>query len=250
MTHPCHTLPILQAAVAVILVLCALTRPSLGFIAPPRCAAAAAVRTKKIPSPLFGYVPDGLSPEEYEKIKQKEASDVKKKNFAMWGPRFQQSDGPPGGDWFLMRNLWTTGNPNAQKTSRDAISSTRRRVGEVWNFFQKNALGFVISLGCVEVAVVWVRLLARLKILSVPVALSNVPILQTILQSTGCAFLGRRLVRMAAAGVLTVLGILLSRSSSSSPPRTRRVAQLLSIPTVLLLWTLGSIQLRSVFPLP
>lgn len=60
-------------------------------------------------SPLFGgYVPDGLSPEEYAKIKREEAVRTKSMNFGKFGPRFLKSNRPQG-DWFLMPSLWTAG---------------------------------------------------------------------------------------------------------------------------------------------
>ena len=56
------------------------------------------MNTKKIGSSLFmaGYVPDGLTREEYEQIKAKERAEVKKKNFAMFGPRFKPTGAPEG----------------------------------------------------------------------------------------------------------------------------------------------------------
>lgn len=54
------------------------------------------------------YVPDGLTPDEYRKIKQQESDRLKNMNFGMFGPRFRQSERPDG-DWFLTPSLWTTG---------------------------------------------------------------------------------------------------------------------------------------------
>jgi hypothetical protein len=34
-----------------------------------------------------GYVPDGMSPEQYRKLKDKEAADVKSKKFGAYGPQ-------------------------------------------------------------------------------------------------------------------------------------------------------------------
>jgi hypothetical protein len=55
------------------------------------------------------YVPDGLSADEYQQIKLQEANKAAKADYGAWGPRFQRTSTPPTGDWFLMRNLWTTG---------------------------------------------------------------------------------------------------------------------------------------------
>jgi TPR repeat protein len=34
-----------------------------------------------------GYVPDGMSPDQYKKLKEKEELNAKKKNFAAFGPQ-------------------------------------------------------------------------------------------------------------------------------------------------------------------
>lgn len=36
---------------------------------------------------IVGYVPEGMSPEQYRKLCQKEAEETKKKNFAAYGPQ-------------------------------------------------------------------------------------------------------------------------------------------------------------------
>mmetsp|Transcript_35987 Transcript_35987/g.85785 ORF Transcript_35987/g.85785 Transcript_35987/m.85785 type:complete len:155 (-) Transcript_35987:313-777(-) len=40
-----------------------------------------------------GYVPDGLTEEEYRKIKDEERALLQSKNFGAWGPRFKQVGG-------------------------------------------------------------------------------------------------------------------------------------------------------------
>ena len=55
-----------------------------------------------------GYVPSGLSREEYAAIRKKEADKEKKMNYGAWGPRFFRTDRPDG-DWMVMPNLWTFG---------------------------------------------------------------------------------------------------------------------------------------------
>ena len=54
------------------------------------------------------YAPDGLTLEQYQKIKLEEEDARRKMNFGAWGPRFRQS-ARPDGDWMLMRRLWTDG---------------------------------------------------------------------------------------------------------------------------------------------
>jgi len=56
-----------------------------------------------------GYVPAGLTEEEYAKLKRKESDEKVGKNYAAWGPRFKPSDGPVADDmaWMAMPDLWT-----------------------------------------------------------------------------------------------------------------------------------------------
>lgn len=49
-----------------------------------------------------------MTPEEYLKIKQKEAAHLKNMNFGAFGLRFLQTR-RPSGDWFLTPSLWTGG---------------------------------------------------------------------------------------------------------------------------------------------
>lgn len=72
------------------------------------------------------YVPSGLSPEEYSRIKKQEEEKLKKMNFAAWGPRFKQSDAPDG-DWMVIPSLWTNGF-NARSRVSNADSSSRKRI--------------------------------------------------------------------------------------------------------------------------
>ncbi|KAL7471154.1 hypothetical protein ACHAXS_011456 [Conticribra weissflogii] len=55
------------------------------------------------------YVPDGLTEEEYRKIKELDLAKLQGKNFGAWGPRFKLVDGDPQGNWFSISSLWTTG---------------------------------------------------------------------------------------------------------------------------------------------
>lgn len=45
---------------------------------------------------MNGYVPDGLTRDEYESIKKNEREASIKKNFGAWGPRFRRSTAPVG----------------------------------------------------------------------------------------------------------------------------------------------------------
>lgn len=69
------------------------------------------------PTAGSSYVPFGMTPEEYAKIKKKESEKLKKMDFASWGPRFAISERPEG-DWMVMPSLWTSGyERNTQMTN-------------------------------------------------------------------------------------------------------------------------------------
>ena len=56
-------------------------------------------RTKKNDPPaggVQGYVPDGLTAQEYANIKKKEQMKQSKMNFAQWGPKFRPTGAPAG----------------------------------------------------------------------------------------------------------------------------------------------------------
>mmetsp|Transcript_25275 Transcript_25275/g.31148 ORF Transcript_25275/g.31148 Transcript_25275/m.31148 type:complete len:262 (-) Transcript_25275:68-853(-) len=82
-------------------------------------------RGGKESSPVTGYVPDGLTADEYAKIKKAELEKNESMNFAAWGPRFARS-GRPDGDWMVMSSLWTGGfNSNRSQNSDQLGRSTR-----------------------------------------------------------------------------------------------------------------------------
>ncbi len=55
-----------------------------------------------------GYVPSGLTADQYAKIKKEELEKKKKMDFGAWGPRFAKSERPDG-DWMVVPSLWTSG---------------------------------------------------------------------------------------------------------------------------------------------
>jgi len=55
-----------------------------------------------------GYVPAGLTKEQYLSLKQKEHRGEQKKEYGMWGPRFAPAERPEG-DWMVQTSLWTEG---------------------------------------------------------------------------------------------------------------------------------------------
>ena len=60
------------------------------------------------PAKGSSYVPSGLSPQEYAKIKKQEQDELSTMNFGAFGPRFHNMDRPKG-DWMILPRLWTHG---------------------------------------------------------------------------------------------------------------------------------------------
>jgi len=70
------------------------------------------------------YVPAGLTPEQYQKIKQEEQKELRKKNFGAWGPRFNRSVRPEG-DWMVLPSLWTNGFQTAQSGKHGTTNNNK-----------------------------------------------------------------------------------------------------------------------------
>lgn len=71
-----------------------------------------------------GYVPSGLTREQYESIKRTEREKESKMNYGSWGPRFNKTEGPPIGDWMVLPSLWTKGfasHPPSQDVTGNAV---------------------------------------------------------------------------------------------------------------------------------
>lgn len=67
------------------------------------------------------YVPDGMTEEEYGKIKADELAKIRKMDYGAWGPRFKRVDGDPDSNWFNLPSLWTGGynsNPSDKIATR------------------------------------------------------------------------------------------------------------------------------------
>ena len=97
------------------------------------------------------YVPDGLTENEYSKIKQKEIERLKKMNYGAWGPRFKRT-GVPDGDWMVMPSLWTNGfnaQPRGAAASRQQRLSVLRApvlvAARVTALFRKSLPAFLLS---------------------------------------------------------------------------------------------------------
>lgn len=77
-----------------------------------------------------GYVPSGLTAQEYRKLKQQETSERASKDYGAWGPRFHRSHRPDG-DWFLMKSLWTGGfdpNNNTHQGASDRLAWRKQQI--------------------------------------------------------------------------------------------------------------------------
>ena len=72
------------------------------------------------PKRYTSYVPDGLTQEEYMKIKSDEMAKQQKMNYGAWGPRFKLIDGDPDSNWFNLPSLWTSGFNSNPKGSTSA----------------------------------------------------------------------------------------------------------------------------------
>ncbi|EED90921.1 predicted protein [Thalassiosira pseudonana CCMP1335] len=73
------------------------------------------------------YIPDGLTEEEYNTIKQNDRAKLQGKDFGAWGPRFNRIDGDPEGSWFSIPSLWT-GGFNAGVVERRAVLGVQKVV--------------------------------------------------------------------------------------------------------------------------
>jgi len=63
-----------------------------------------------VPKRQTSYVPDGLTEEQYTKIKSEELAKSQSMNYGAWGPRFKQVSGDPEfWNWFSSPTLWTGG---------------------------------------------------------------------------------------------------------------------------------------------
>lgn len=93
-----------------------------------------------------GYVPSGLTREQYEAIKKEEQEKQKKMNYGAWGPRFSASE-RPAGDWMVIPSLWVTGFTNSQArrdTDRSPNGEKPTRPTYDTSILSKIALGFAM----------------------------------------------------------------------------------------------------------
>ena len=103
---------------------------------------------------VVGYVPSGLTPEQYAKIKKEELEQKKKMNFGAWGPRFARS-ARPDGDWMVVPSLWTGGfDSNTQYSNRSTSISNANNKNVVFVVNLMNAMKKVLPIYMVLLFVV------------------------------------------------------------------------------------------------
>lgn len=93
------------------------------------------------------YVPNGMSREDYTKLKQEEIDKEKMKNYGAWGPRFKQT-GVPDGDWMVMPNLWTAGRVNRKSSlgnDRKTGNSKRPILASLLQILRKQSASFILA---------------------------------------------------------------------------------------------------------
>jgi hypothetical protein len=64
--------------------------------------------TKASAETYTGYIPAGLTKEQYLAMKRNEQKKEEKQDYATWGPRFATTDRPDG-DWMVQPSLWRDG---------------------------------------------------------------------------------------------------------------------------------------------
>ena len=98
-----------------------------------------------------GYVPSGLSKDEYTKLRQNEAKAESQKNYGAWGPSWAQSNKAPDGDWMVQKTLWTNGfgvntsNRSSANGSSSGNYKIRRTMYKAFRFLKANLGGFMLG---------------------------------------------------------------------------------------------------------
>lgn len=112
----------------------------------------------KQPRQQKSYVPDGLTEEQYRKIKNQELAKQQAMNFGMWGPRFKQTDGDPEfWNWFSSPTLWTGGfYSNGRSKDVENGSGDGRKIG-IANllllYLRRYGLAYIIMLISTQILV-------------------------------------------------------------------------------------------------
>lgn len=109
------------------------------------------IRYKKGKAPIapsiHGYVPDGLTSEQYIRIKQEEIARKASMDYGAWGPRFKRTN-TPGGDWMIMPQLWTHGFMALPTVSANNRHEIERHA------FKQIVYAFLLAVGAVH-SIIW-----------------------------------------------------------------------------------------------
>ena len=113
--------------------------------ASPKKVSAADLR-REDPSAPRSYVPDGLTAEQYSKLKSEELAARRGKDFGRWGPRFQAQGAPEVG-WFNLPSLWTRGfDANDDGPTAEEAAGGRRRRGVVADRLRRHGPPYLLLL--------------------------------------------------------------------------------------------------------
>ena len=102
-----------------------------------------------VPKRQTSYVPDGLTEEQYNKIKSEELAKTQSMNYGAWGPRFKQVSGDPEfWNWFSSPTLWTGGfNSNSANYNDMANGGENNNIANLIRIYMRRyALAYMMIL--------------------------------------------------------------------------------------------------------
>jgi hypothetical protein len=196
--------------------------------------------------PKMGYVPDGLTNEQYAKIKKQDLDKQKKMNFGAWGPRFARTDRPDG-DWMVMSSLWTGGFSSNTKYSSKSISKANSNIDGLVGGLKRYAPMYAFALFMIEMVATTVHA-NDTKMASSLLAMAFYQITKraTVALISLNAVVKLTCIKMIGAGLLLKpLSMLIencNRRRLWSPRRTMTYGSLLSVSGLLM-----TILIRNVF---
>ena len=100
-----------------------------------------------VPTRQTSYVPDGLTEEQYNKIKSEELAKTHSMNYGAWGPRFKQVSGDPEfWNWFSSPTLWT-GGFNSNSANNMTNGSEKNSIANLIRIYMRRyALAYMMIL--------------------------------------------------------------------------------------------------------
>jgi len=102
-----------------------------------------------VPKRQTSYVPDGLTEEQYNKIKNEELAKTQSMNYGAWGPRFKQVSGDPEfWNWFSSPTLWTGGfNSNSANYNNMTNGGENNSIAQLIRIYMRRyALAYMMIL--------------------------------------------------------------------------------------------------------